>query len=66
MYPIILFRVRRFGLNFFLVLRERVFVYIFSVSNEDENERRTLGKKKFGSQRNGIRLHFIRFERNRK
>ncbi len=42
-YPIISFRVRRFRLNFFPVLSETVFAYIFFVSNEDENERRTLG-----------------------
>ncbi len=43
MYPIIPFRVRWFRLNFFPVLSETVFAYIFSVSNENENERRTLG-----------------------
>ncbi len=36
-------RVRRFRLNFFSVLSETVFAYIFPVSNENENKQRTLG-----------------------
>ncbi len=57
---------RRFRWNFFPFLNKTVVAYIFSFSNEDENERRTLGEADFaiyikiGRKRNGFRLHFVR------